>query len=339
MLEAAGITAYSGWRYLAMLPAAERAPRWSTGCRTWSAGCCSTAPPTPHGPVPSWRRPGCCRARPWPSAPPPRSRRTPSRPAWSSSCRPTRRWSTRTRPREVRAELSDATQARAAEIERLASGQDRDRELLGARAGLAGPPSDARRAGRRRRRRARPAGGHRRDRGQPPTTRWPTWTRGPRTWRPTGRAWPRPPPRRRSGRRRWPGWRPRPCGRPRCATASARRRPTPSAPTRRPRPPASGRRQAREDADAAAAPPGSAHGVAERARAELAELPLDRDDAVVGGTTTTAPAPRTGPQRAARCLRPGVAPPTRPPRWAPTSPRSWRWPSGTPAPRWVSSTR
>jgi hypothetical protein len=66
VLEAAGITAYSGWRYLATLPAearadvVERLPHLLGGVLLNNA-------PTPHGRVPSSRPRGCCRAPRWPS--------------------------------------------------------------------------------------------------------------------------------------------------------------------------------------------------------------------------------------------------------------------------------
>ena len=80
VLEAAGITAYSGWRYLAMLPAEERGAVVERLPHLVGGVLLNNAADAATGACRARRPPGCCRARWWPSAPPPRSRPTASRP-------------------------------------------------------------------------------------------------------------------------------------------------------------------------------------------------------------------------------------------------------------------
>ena len=129
VLEAAGITAYSGWRYLAMLPAetrdavVERLPHLVGGVLLNNAADAATA------------RAALAAARLLPSAvvavgttaamasdevAPGVALVVPPNPAMVDEEAAAR----------VRAELTDATQTRSAGLERLTSGLERDRELL-----------------------------------------------------------------------------------------------------------------------------------------------------------------------------------------------------------------
>ena len=182
---------------------------------------------------------------------------------------------------QVRAELSDATRARSAALERLTSALDRDRELLARVQGVAGPAPDARRAGRCRRCGGCPSCGR-----PPPGPRPPTAEVADLDARAEALEADRPrlvaaaaATRERAAAlvglaaetERAPALRERA----RAGAADAARAESQAGAAR-----AEGD-QAREDADAARRRQDRHTGVVERARAELAELPLDTADPVV----------------------------------------------------------
>ena len=234
----------------------------------------------------------------------PRSRPTASHPGSSSWCRPTRRWSTRTPPPRCGPSWPGATHARSADLERLTSGWASDRELLARVQGMAGPaparsaswpmpPTRRLSVGR------TPPPGPR-----PPTPRWPSWTHGPRHSKSTGRGWsPRPrTTRERAAELAGLTAETSRAGAPRGATAPAAERPSAARAEARAAvaraegaPPA--RRPTRRGAGRTTTP-----GVAERARAELADLPLD---SAFDNPLTPSWAALSTPPWAALRLRPG----------------------------------
>ena len=129
VLEAAGITAYSGWRYLAMLPAEARTG-WSTAAAPgrWRAAQQRRRRRRARDELAVAR--GCCRAPWWPSGPPPRSRPTALRPGVEFVVPPNPAMVDEDAAAEVRAELDRDDARRSADLESLAAGLDADRDLL-----------------------------------------------------------------------------------------------------------------------------------------------------------------------------------------------------------------
>ena len=332
VLEAAGITAYSGWRYLAKLPAAERGavvdrlPHLVGGVLLNSAGdaararteltaarllpCATVAVGTTAAIATDAIAPGVELV-------------VPPNPAMVDE----------EAAAQVRAELSDATRARAATIERLVSGQDHDRELLArVRAWRDRRPTldelaDAAEAAHARRAETAATAAAADDEVADLDARAEDLEADrPRRAAAAAATQERAATLARAGGRDRAGARaarphPRGGGRRRARRRASRGR-------------ARGRRTGPRGRRRGPAPPGPAARASPTGRGtELAELPLDADPVVRPETRRRYLLPAHRVSACCAVPTPRRRPPTRPPRWAPTSPGSWRWPSGTPAPR------